>query len=110
MTLLTRTKSNILIDAAGHARITDFGFATVARNLDSVRNISSDRGRATRWTPPEILKGEGTYSKEADVFSFAMATIEVRYEWIINTDTRLTVVLYYHRYLPAQFRLTIARI
>jgi len=80
MTFLTRVKHNILVDGAGHARITDFGLATVTRNLDSVRDTSGDWDHGTRWTPPEILKGEGTYSKEADIFSFAMVIIEVHYE------------------------------
>jgi len=96
------------MDAANHPRITNFGLATVTRNLDSVRDTSGDWGHGTRWTPPEILKEEGTYSKEADVFSFAMVMIEVRYEWVIRVDARLTVISCYHRYLPAQFRSTIA--
>ncbi|KAF9644348.1 kinase-like protein [Thelephora ganbajun] len=68
---------NILVDSAGHARITDFGLATVTRNLHSIRNASDDQGHTARWTAPEILNEEGTYSKEADVFSFAMVMIEV---------------------------------
>jgi len=66
------------VDSSGRARITDFGLATVTRNLDSIRSASDDQGHTVRWTAPEILN-EGTYSKEADVFSFAMVMIEVRY-------------------------------
>ncbi|KAF9644868.1 kinase-like protein [Thelephora ganbajun] len=69
--------SNILVDATSHARITDFGLAAVTQNLDSMRSTSDDWGHITRWTPPEILSEEGSYSKEADVFSFAMVMIEV---------------------------------
>jgi hypothetical protein len=39
---------------------------------------SDDQGHIPRWTAPEILNNQGTYSKEADVFSFAMVMIEVR--------------------------------
>ena len=65
------------MDADGHARITDFGLATVTKNLDSLRSATGGHGNAARWTAPEILSGEETFSKEADIFSFAMVMIEV---------------------------------
>lgn len=73
---LTHRQSNILVDATGHARITDFGFATVTKSPDFV--WSAHQGHEVRWIAPEILNGQGTYSKEADVYSFAMVAIEVR--------------------------------
>jgi serine/threonine protein kinase len=66
------------VDASGHARITDFGLAMVTQDLDSLRSGSDECGDSVRWIAPEILDGRGTYSKEADVFSFAMVAIEVR--------------------------------
>ena len=42
-----------------------------------MRTAFEDQGHTARWTAPEILTEEGTYSKEADVFSFAMVMIEV---------------------------------
>ena len=79
VTVLTRVQPNILVDAAGHARITGFSLARITQNLDSVRNLDNpgDQVHTARWTSPEILNEEGTYSKEADIFSFAMVTIEV---------------------------------
>lgn len=71
------SQPNILVDAAGHARITDPGIAMVTRNLSSIWGTSEADVRSARWSAPEILDGLGTYSKEADVFSFAMVTIEV---------------------------------
>ena len=65
------------MDDEGHARISDFGLATIAQDFDSMRSMSEDHGHTARWTAPEILKETGTYSKEADVFSFAMVMIEV---------------------------------
>ena len=78
-TIFTPGQSNVVVDAAGHARITDFGLAMVTQDLDSIRNASEgEHEHSGRWIAPEILDGRGTYSKEADVFSFAMVTIEVR--------------------------------
>jgi len=105
MAVLTRVKSHILMDVTSHVRITDFGLSTVTRNLDSMQDTSDERGYSVRWTAPEILEGKVIHSKEADVFSFAMVMIEVRYEWIIRIEPWLTVISDYHRYLPGQFRL-----
>jgi serine/threonine protein kinase len=80
---LTRVQSNILLDANNHARITDFGLTKVTQNLDSIRSATDDQGHVGRWTAPEILNEEGTYSKEGDVFSFAMVAVEARYERVI---------------------------
>ena len=77
-TRLTRIQSNILVDALGRARITDFGLAAVTQNLDSIRIVSNDKDQIAQWTAPEILGEEGTYGKEADIFSFGMVMIEVR--------------------------------
>jgi len=63
------------VDSSGRARIADFGLATVARNIDSMRN-ASQCGGASRWTAPEVLNG-GSHTKEMDLFSFAMVMIEV---------------------------------
>ena len=71
-------QSNVLLDTSGCARITDFGLSAVTQNLASIQNGSAEDGDSARWIAPEILDGRGTYSKEADVFSFAMVTIEVR--------------------------------
>ena len=66
--------------AAGLAQITDFGLATVTQDLDSIRNGLDEHSQCARWIAPEILGGRKTYSKEGDVFSFAMVTTEVSCE------------------------------
>ena len=74
-------QSNTLVDAAGRARVTDFGLSVVTRDLDPVRCDSSENDHGFRWTAPEIADGRGTCSMEADIFSFAGVTIEVRFRW-----------------------------
>ena len=75
-TVLIHVQQNILVDDSGHARLADFGLATVTRNPDSVRITSCKPGYTARWAAPEILS-EGPHSKEADIFAFAMVMIEV---------------------------------
>ena len=77
-TIFTSNQPNVFVDATGRARITDFGLVMVTRDLDSIRSASDEHEHGARWIAPEILDGQGTYSKEADVFSFGMVTIEVR--------------------------------
>jgi len=86
MTVLMRVQSNVFVDATIRARITDFGLAAASRNLGFIRNNPEGRGRAAQWTAPEILSEKGSFSKEADVFSFAMVTIEVGYEWVVLVE------------------------
>ena len=67
-------QENVLVDGFGRARIADFGLAMVTKNIDSIPSASQNL--SPRWTAPEVLR-EGKYSKEADVFSFAMVMYEV---------------------------------
>jgi len=76
-TVLTPSQPNILVDAKGRARITDFGLSTITQRLDLVWSGAGEDAHTTRWTAPEILDEWSTYSKEGDVFSLAMVTIEV---------------------------------
>lgn len=78
--MLTSGQPNILVDATGHARIADFGLATVTQDLDSIRGSSAEHNHNTRWITPEILDDRATFSKEPDIFSFAGVTIEVHCE------------------------------
>jgi len=82
--MLTPNQPTILVDTTGRARITDCGLAVVSRNSDSARSAPDEHEHSTRWTAPEIFADQGTFSKEADVFSFAMVMIEVRYRFRID--------------------------
>ncbi|KAF9790826.1 kinase-like domain-containing protein [Thelephora terrestris] len=68
--------ANVLIDKEGHARLTDFGLASVIQGENSTRN-PQDRGvEGTKaWVAPEILRG-GAVTKEGDVFTFSMVAVE----------------------------------
>ena len=70
---------NILVDVVDnipHARIADFGIAIVTKNMNSIRPPTRQEGHTPRWSAPEILH-EQNPSKESDIYSFAMVTIEV---------------------------------
>lgn len=95
------------MDDASRPRITDFSQAAVTQRSDPVQVASDDQDYTARWTAPEILTEEGTYSKEADVFSFAMIMIEVCHGWPLPIGILLADILY-NRCSPAQFHLVIA--
>ena len=76
--VLTPGQPNVLVDHSGSALIADFGLATVTQNLDSIQSATRQAGHTPRWAAPEVLT-EGKFSKEADIFSFAMVMIEVRH-------------------------------
>ena len=61
-----------------------------------MRSTLDHGGHTARWTAPEILNDVGTYSKEADVFSFAMVMIEVHQGRIVLTEPWL-ITLSIHR-------------
>ena len=70
------SKPDILIDAAGNARVCDFGHASIAQGEYSTSS-KSDQGHTPRWTAPEILFGKCITSKSADIFAFGMVVVEV---------------------------------
>ena len=80
------------MDAAGHARITDFGGVTIIQGPGLTQSVSDHTDHTVQWAAPEITRGGGMYSKEGDVFSLAMVMIEVGHEWIVRTDPWLTVI------------------
>ena len=98
-TVLTFGQPNIVVDHSGHARIADFGYATIVKDEDSAVSDPDELGHTPRWTAPEIWTGETTYSKEADIFSFAMVMIEVYRGWSIarRASSLLTITTGVHR-------------
>nr|KAJ3420533.1 hypothetical protein HK105_005547 [Polyrhizophydium stewartii] len=73
---------NILIDDAGHALVTDFGFAKldktlVSRGSSSIQNRGAvGTGGTLRWMAPELLQGQEP-SKAGDIYAFGITMFEV---------------------------------
>jgi serine/threonine protein kinase len=74
--MFTPDQENVLVDDSGRARIADFGLAMVTKNLDSKPSDAHQRGHTVGFAAPEVME-KGVYSKEADMFSFAMVMVEV---------------------------------
>ena len=77
-TVLISGQLNVLVDAAGHARIMGFCLATVTTDADPDQITRGQHGGSEWWSAPEVLEG-GATSKKTDIFSFAMVIIEVRH-------------------------------
>lgn len=75
-----------MLDTNHRARITNFG---LVRDHSATEETYPTTGGAARWTAPEILGGEGSSSKEADIFSFAMIMVEVGSRKSLAIDLQL---------------------
>jgi len=74
---LNDSKANILVDGSRRARLTDFGLASIMLGEKSIVSAQDPSvTTAVTWSAPEILEG-GPVSKEGDIFTFAMVTVEV---------------------------------
>ena len=72
------TKQSILVDSAGHARISDIGISTLVPNDNSRFDWATVGAGGHRWVAPEIFKG-GILSEKSDVFSYGFLAAEVRF-------------------------------
>ena len=75
-------KANVLIDAKGHAVLTDYELVLIAASPEFTNMVSA---HTLDWTAPELLRdGDDDvervplpYSLASDIFAFAMTVIEV---------------------------------
>ena len=72
----------MLLDAGYTARLTDFGFASLAGNIPEALaylDRSTTRPGALRWIAPEQLNHDGTTNRatvESDVYSFGCIALQ----------------------------------
>ncbi|HEX6470379.1 MAG TPA: serine/threonine-protein kinase [Streptosporangiaceae bacterium] len=66
--------SNVLIDAAGHAKVADFGLARQVRTRDG--RVPAAAGGTWAYAAPEVIRQEPCDSR-ADIFSFGVLLYEV---------------------------------
>lgn len=72
--------ANILVDAAGHARLADFGLSVVMRGVDSTHHkVDSEKGGGTkRWMSPELHRERPALrTAQSDIYAFAMVMHEI---------------------------------
>ncbi|KAG8768554.1 hypothetical protein FRC12_005498 [Ceratobasidium sp. 428] len=69
--------ANVLISNSGIAKLADFGCAEPNPGTLHFTATTSGANYSIRWAAPEILNGEQTRSKEADVYALGMTFLEV---------------------------------
>jgi serine/threonine protein kinase len=74
---LNLAQSNVLVDAEGHARLTDFGLSTVLFGNGTLTASGSPRGTIP-YMAPEILEGRSTVTTMSDVYALGMVVYEVK--------------------------------
>ena len=70
-------KANILVDRSGRACLTDFGLTSITRGDNSINSPTDTSPTSTTWAAPEVLES-GNVTKEGDIFTVAMVSVEVR--------------------------------
>ena len=79
------SQENVLIDAEGNPRLTDFGHSSITKNLDSINASTPNTGGTVRYCAPERLDSMGDVrgnkrkpTNKSDVYSLSMVITEVR--------------------------------
>ena len=75
-------KENILMDSAGHARLSDIGFAKLVPTGESEFDWAQVGSIGCRWAAPEIFK-KGKFTERSDMFSYGFIAAEVRLQTIV---------------------------
>ncbi|KAF7974055.1 hypothetical protein HWV62_13455 [Athelia sp. TMB] len=83
--------TNILVNDDHEARICDFGMSTVIEELgETSASSTSSVEISARWLAPELLEGtDGSPTVPADIYSFAMAILELFTEQHPFSDVKL---------------------
>ena len=82
--LIPCSQANVVVDRTGHARLTEYGLASINSIPSFTVSATPEVVGTSRWLAPEIIDPfrdvNGMLvveSKPADVFAFAMLTVEV---------------------------------
>ncbi|KAG9082547.1 hypothetical protein FS749_006779 [Ceratobasidium sp. UAMH 11750] len=67
---------NILISEGGVAKLTDFGNTILKQYTLEFTGTTGSSKISVRWAAPELLNGQGTYTKEADIYALGMTFLE----------------------------------
>ena len=78
------SQQNILIDAKGCPRLSDFGLCSITKNIYSVNASTPNHGCTVRYCAPELLEVPGVVriekrkpTERSDVYSLSMVIVEV---------------------------------
>jgi len=74
---MKRVKQNILVDSAGHARLSDIGFAKLVPTGEFEFDWAQDGAEGCRWAAPEIFR-KGELTEQSDIFAYGFVSAEVR--------------------------------
>ncbi|KAF8602349.1 kinase-like protein [Ceratobasidium sp. AG-I] len=69
--------ANVLVSDDGDALLTDFGNAVLQERTLQFTYTTAKTHLSPRWTAPELIRGEGTFSVHADIFALGMTILEI---------------------------------
>jgi len=73
--------SNVLIDAGGNPRLSDFGLSSIKRIADTVNASTPNHGSNARYCAPELLNTDGftknKHTTKSDIYSLSMVIVEL---------------------------------
>ncbi|KAF8595616.1 kinase-like protein [Ceratobasidium sp. AG-I] len=68
---------NVLVAHDGTAKLTDFGNVVSEHHSLRFTTTKANPSHSLRWTAPELLLDEGTFSIKADVYALGMTILEI---------------------------------
>lgn len=69
-------QANILIDARGCARLTDFGLISISQSQAFETSCPLVQGGTVRWMAPELFKDHAKRTRSSDSYAFGMTILE----------------------------------
>ncbi|OAX37664.1 kinase-like protein [Rhizopogon vinicolor AM-OR11-026] len=102
------TGFNVLIDADGHARLTDFGLSSVVNASEGLAYlaVTTRRPGALRWVAPELVVKDNAHiapTFESDIYSFGsvmLQTLSGRLPWSEIKNLHFIIIKLYEECLP----------